>query len=203
MKHAIIVAHPNRDSLTCAVARTYSDAVAGLGHEPITRDLYRLGFDPRLKASEIPGLRTPDFGADVLTERAVLADADVFAFVYPLWFNAPPAILKGYVDRVFGMGFGYEPASGGTASMLDGRKLISFSSSGAPEAWVRDTGALTALMTLFDAHLAGVCGLTVVDHHHTGGVTPGITAEAVDDILASVRAATLAAWTSSDLQRAV
>lgn len=196
MKHAIIVAHPSRDSLTCAVAQTYADAVAGLGHQAITRDLYRLGFDPRLKISEIPGPRRPDFGADVLTERAVLADADVFVFVYPLWFNAPPAILKGYVDRVFSMGFGYEPIPGGTASLLDGKKLISFSSSGAPDAWIQGTGALTALMTLFDSHLAAVCGLTVVDHHHTGGVAPGITSEAVEEIMAAVRSATLAAWAS-------
>lgn len=187
MKHAIIVAHPNLGSLTCAVASAYAEAVSALGHSVTVRDLYRLDFDPCLKTSEIPGPAAPRFSADVMAEREAIADADVFVFVYPLWFNAPPAMLKGYVDRVFSMGFGYQPGPGGTVSRLDGKSLLSFTTSGAPEAWVRDTGALSALMTLFDTHLAGVCGLRVLDHHHTGGVTPGITEEAVEDILEEVR----------------
>jgi NAD(P)H dehydrogenase (quinone) len=188
MKHAVIVAHPNPKSLTCTIAAAYCAAVRKLGHACIERDLYALDFDPRLKASELPGPKGVSVGEDVKRERDVLRDVDVFAFFYPLWFNAPPAILKGYVDRVFGMGFGYEPGPGGTAPLLDGKRLISFTTSGAPEDWVRDTGALTALMALFDAHLAGVCGLSVVDHVHTGGIVPGITPEAVDAIIDKVSA---------------
>jgi NAD(P)H dehydrogenase (quinone) len=189
MKHAVVVAHPNPSSLTCTIARTYAEAVRGIGQAVIERDLYRMAFDPCLKTSEIPGPGAPRFGDDVAAERAVLTDVDVFAFVYPLWFNAPPAILKGYVDRVFSMGFGYEPAPGGTDPLLIGRRLISFTTSGAPEAWVADTGALSALTTLFDSHLAGVCGLTIVDHVHTGGIIPGMTQEAVEEILRNVHAA--------------
>lgn len=189
MKHAVIVAHPNPNSLTCAIAHAYADSVRGIGQTAFERDLYRMEFDPCLKAPEIPGPEAPRFGDDVAAERAVLASVDVFAFVYPLWFNAPPAILKGYVDRVFSMGFGYGPGSGGTEPLLGGRRLISFTTSGAPEAWVADTGALASLMNLFDSHLAGLCGLTVVDHVHTGGIVPGITPEAVEQILHDVRTA--------------
>jgi NAD(P)H dehydrogenase (quinone) len=189
MKHAIIVAHPNAHSLTCEIAQAYAEAVQGLGHASVTRDLYRMGFDPCLKAGEIPGPKGARFGEDVVAERKALSQCDVFAFVYPFWFNAPPAILKGYVDRVFSYGFGYEPAMHGTDPLLTGRRLISFTTSGAPEAWVRDTGALNALSTVFDTHVAAVCGLTLVDHVHTGGVTPGITAEAVAQILDEVRGA--------------
>ena len=56
----------------------------------------------------------------MIAERGVLAEADVFAFVYPLWFNAQPAILKGYVDRVFSLGFGFAPGAGGTEPLLAG-----------------------------------------------------------------------------------
>ena len=155
----------------------------------MVRDLYQLGFDPCLKAAEIPGAAGYAFGTDVLEERQLLADAEVFALVYPLWFNAPPAMLKGYVDRVFSMGFGYAPIPGGTEPLLEGKKLISFSFSGAPEAWVRESGALPALMTVFDLHLAAVCGLQMLEHKHIGGIVPGITAEAVADVLAEVRQA--------------
>src|SRR4051794_654314 len=119
MKHAVIIAHPAPRSLACAVGETYADAVTALGHTVVVRDLYRMGFDPCLKADEIPKASGVQFGADVLAERQLLADVDVFAFVYPFWFNAPPAMLKGYVDRVFSAGFGYAPGMGGAESLLD------------------------------------------------------------------------------------
>lgn len=189
MKHAIILAHPEPKSLNAAIAKAYAAAVRKLGHKAVVRDLYAMGFDPCLKAAEIPGASPPTFGADVKAERKRLADADVFVFVYPFWFNAPPAILKGYVDRVFGMGFGFRPAFGGTEPALTGRRLLSFSTSGAPEAWVRSTGAMDALARLFDQHLAGTCGLEVAGHVHFGGVVTGLSDEAVQDILSQVRAA--------------
>ncbi len=189
MKHAIIVAHPNPKSLTCEIARAYAKTVAELGQTCVVRDLYQIGFDPCLKAAEIPGPAGYHCAPDAQRERDEIGQADVFAFVYPFWFNAPPAILKGYVDRVFSMGFGYEPGPGGNQSMLDGKRLISFTTSGAPDEWVKQTGALDTLAKGFDRHLAAVCGLIVADHVHIGGVTPGITAEAVRDILKTVRTA--------------
>jgi NAD(P)H dehydrogenase (quinone) len=189
MKHAIVLAHPSTTSLNAAIARAYAESLAHHGHEVLVRDLYRMRFDPCLKAAEIPGPRAPVFRKDVVRERERLADVDVFALVYPFWFNAPPAILKGYIDRVFGMGFGFKPAFGGNEPTLTGRKLISISTSGAPDHWVRDTGALSTLTWLFDRHLSGTCGLSVVDHLHFGGIVPNITEESVADILHQVRAA--------------
>jgi NAD(P)H dehydrogenase (quinone) len=189
MKHAIIIAHPNPASLAHTVAETYRQSVEALGQQTLVRDLYAMGFDPCLKASEIPKPSGFQFGADVVAERGLLADVDVFAFIYPFWFNAPPAILKGYADRVFSMGFGYEPGMGGTESLLDGKKLISFTTSGAPDQWVQETGILQTLMTLFDRHLGAMCGLQVVDHVHVGGIVSEITEEAVEDVRQGVRRA--------------
>ena len=187
MKHAVIFAHPKSRSLTRAAALAYADAAAGLGHQVVVRDLYRMGFDPCLQAGEIPTEQGARLAPEIVAERAEIADVDVFCFVYPLWFNAPPAMLKGYLDRVFSLGFGFAPGLGGTEPLLDGKKMISFSFSGAPEHWVRDTGALQALTTLMDRHLAGVCGLEILGHVHTGGIVPGMTSEAVADVLEAVR----------------
>jgi NAD(P)H dehydrogenase (quinone) len=180
MRHAVIVAHPNDASFTLAVARTYAKTARQRGHETVLRDLYRLDFDPRLKSGEIP--QTEGFGPapDVIEERAVLEATDVFVLVYPLWFYAPPAMIKGYIDRVFGMGFGFGGIQGGGNSpLLRGRKLLSFTSSGSPIEWIEQEGAWTAIRTLFDDHLAQVCGLTVLDHIHAGGVTLGMRPDAV------------------------
>lgn len=187
MKHAVIVAHPRRESLTCAAGEAYAQCATALGHQVQVRDLYRLDFDPCLKAGEIPGPEGYEPAPDAAAERQKLADVDVFAFIYPLWFNAPPAILKGYVDRIFSAGFGFEPGPGGSRPLLAGRRMISFTFSGAPDAWVKETGALDALTQLFDRHLAAMCGLRVIDHVHTGGIVPGLTEEAVAEVLDTVR----------------
>lgn len=188
IKHAVIIAHPDPHGFTATLGRTYAAAVQAAGDTVVVRDLYDMDFDPRLRVEELarPGYQP---GADVAEERAVLRDAGVFALFYPLWFNAPPAILKGYVDRVFSLEFGFAPEGGRQAPLLGGRKLISFSVSGAPEQWVRETGAMNALCTLMDQHLAAMCGLTVVAHHHFGGVTPGYPAKAVNEAKEEVRAA--------------
>jgi NAD(P)H dehydrogenase (quinone) len=173
------------------MADAYAEAISTEGHEPLLRDLYALGFEPRLAADEIPGPKGFAPHEDVMAERALLQGAGVFALFYPVWFNAPPAILKGYLDRVFGMGFGYGMGQGGNTPLLTGKRMISFTSSGAPSSWLKESGAWDAMRKLFDEHVAGVCGLAVLDHVHFGGIVPNITGEAVDACAEDVSAAAL------------
>jgi NAD(P)H dehydrogenase (quinone) len=194
MKHAVILAHPKANSFNASIARTCVDALAARGDEAILRDLYALDFDPRLKASELPTLTSFRPAPDVAAERAVLADMDSFIFVYPFWFNAPPAILKGYVDRVFSMGFGFDPEFGGAGQLLTGKSLMSFSTSGAPDHWVSSTGALKTLTAAFDLHVGAVCGMEVLDHVHFGGIVANLTEEAAQDMLDQVRTAIAGAF---------
>lgn len=182
MKHAVVLAHPNPESFNAAIARRCMLTLENGGHEAMLRDLYAMDFDPRLRREEVSvshGRPAPD----VVAERQVLADVDSFIFVYPLWFNAEPAILKGYVDRVFGEGFGSRAGLLGSTPLLAGRWLTSVTTSGAPDHWVRSTGALQALMTTFDHHLAAVCGLTVTEHLHFGSIGPDLDPDAGRDVL--------------------
>jgi NAD(P)H dehydrogenase (quinone) len=188
MKLAVILAHPKAGSFCASIAHTCVEALEAQGHAVVFSDLYAMDFDPRLQAGEIPVSSGFSAGADVVAERVRLAGADGFIFVYPFWFNAPPAMLKGYVDRVFGMGFGYGPTgAGGNQPLLAGRRLLSISTSGAPDHWVNSTGALKGLMEMFDYHLAGVCGLKVVDHVHFGGILSTLTSDAAQGLLEQVR----------------
>ena len=187
MKHAVIVAHPNRESYTQAMASAYREAGLVRGHEVVFRDLYAMGFDPRLKESEIPWAKHYALADDVIAERAVLQNADAFAFFYPIWLNSPPAILKGYLERVFGFGFAYAREGAGNVPLLKGRKFLSFTSSGAPTEWVIQSGAWNAMRTLFDSHFASVCGMEIADHIHFGSVTPGIRADSVTADMETVR----------------
>jgi NAD(P)H dehydrogenase (quinone) len=187
MKHAVIVAHPSKNSFTSTVASTYRDAGLAAGQEVIYRDLYAMHFDPCLPEVELPWSMNFAVRDDVLAERALLNDVDVFALFYPMWLNAPPAILKGYLERVFGIGFAYRSEGSGNAPMLVRRKLICFTSSGAPSEWVIQSGAWHSMRALFDSHFATVCGLEVTDHIHFGGIVPGIRADAVERDLERVR----------------
>ncbi len=187
MKHAVILAHPKPTSFCAAIARTCVEHLRATDHEVVVRDLYALDFDPRLKAEEMPTAHGAAAAADVVAERQALAGVKSYILVYPFWFNAPPAILKGYVDRVLGMGFGYASISGRMEGLLGGVTLTSFSTSGAPERWVNSTGALKALMTVFDLHLCGVCGLRLLDHKHFGHIISNMTEESAADVLEQVR----------------
>ncbi|MDP3735773.1 MAG: NAD(P)H-dependent oxidoreductase [Hyphomonadaceae bacterium] len=175
MKHAVIVGHPDPASFTKALAKTYADCLSACGHTIIERDLYRLDFDPRLKLSEMPD--RPDWApaADVEAERRLLSDADVFAFVYPLWFNSPPAIVKGYIERVFGAGFGYgRLTAGGQEPLLTNRHFIHITASGSSSAWLNELGATGSARTLFEDTFARACGMRARPHIHFDNIVPGL-----------------------------
>ena len=193
MKTAIILAHPNPSSFCAAIAATCQAAIEGAGGSMVLRDLYAMNFDPCLRRAELPTEKGWTMGDDVMAERALLAGVDHFLFVYPFWFNAPPAMLKGYVDRVLSMGFGYQPSARGADPLLVGKTLMSLSTSGAPDHWVDSTGALTGLINGFDLHLAKVTGLRVLGHEHLGGVVAAMRQDAVDDLLDRARRAVLTA----------
>ena len=187
MKHAVILAHPNKESYVASLAAAYREAGLARKHEVIFRDLYQMHFDPCLPESELPWSKHFALRDDVIAEREVLKDAGAFAFFYPIWLNAPPAILKGYMERVFGMGFAYRREGAGNVPLLTGCKFISFSASGAPMEWVVQSGAWSAMRNLFDAHFASVCGLEVLEHVHFGGIVPGIRADSVERDMETVR----------------
>jgi NAD(P)H dehydrogenase (quinone) len=133
-----------------------------------------------LAEAELPRPGGFEPAADIKAERALIGDADVFVFVYPFWLNSPPAMMKGYFERVFGMGFAYGPGADGNQPLLQGRKMVSIGSSGAPKDWVVKTGDWFAVHKLFDEHFAAVCCLSVVDHLHFGEIEPGIRADVVE-----------------------
>ena len=170
-KHAIIVCHPEAKSFTMAVAQRYAETVQAHGHEVILRDLYRMKFDPVLHTGERHG----EPARDVTKEWATLGKPDVFVLVYPIWFGTPPAMLKGYIDRVFGagreVGWGGE---GGTSELLAGKRLVSLTSSGSMRAWLSEKGVLGSLRTVYDRYFADVFGFAETHRYHFDGVTDDI-----------------------------
>lgn len=178
LRVAVIAAHPRKRSYTIGMAEAFATGAREAGAEVVVRDLYRLRFDPRLKADEIPDRLDAVVRPDVAREREAIGGARIFAFFYPLWFNATPAMMKGYIDRVFGMDFGYTARThGGNQPLLGGRRMVTFTSTGAPHDWVERSGAWAAMQSHFDRHFAAMTGMEILGHHNVGSVGGGMRRE--------------------------
>jgi NAD(P)H dehydrogenase (quinone) len=99
MNLLVVLGHPDVGSFNAAIAWAAREELEALGHQVVFHDLYREGFDPCLPAGEIP----QDGALDPVIERHCrdLSEADGIVVVHPNWWGQPPAVLKGWVDRVF------------------------------------------------------------------------------------------------------
>lgn len=175
-RHAVILAHPDEDSFNAAIARTYCDAVRACGHEAELRDLYRLGFDPVLKPSEQPRPDCYRMSNDVAAELAAIEGAEVFVLIYPIWFGAPPAILKGYVDRVLGAGFNYGSIrERAHHRFMTGKQLVSITTSGNSLQWLDEQGAWISLRMVFGDYLAKAFSMARFEHLHLANIVDNMS----------------------------
>lgn len=99
MRILIILGHPDPQSFNHALAASVHDALRKDGHQVTLHDLYAEAFDPRLAAEEIP--ERGAIPAIIQQHCAELQSADGIVIVHPNWWGQPPAILKGWIDRVF------------------------------------------------------------------------------------------------------
>ena len=117
MKVLIVLAHPEAKSFNAQMAETARAAFEHRGHTVEIDDLYGQDFDPRESPTHFPSPRSMDYfsamveqrhasdtgtlPADVAREIARLEAADLVMFQFPLWWFSMPAMLKGWLDRVF------------------------------------------------------------------------------------------------------
>ncbi|HOW28580.1 MAG TPA: NAD(P)H-dependent oxidoreductase [Elusimicrobiota bacterium] len=134
MKISIILAHPRAASFNHAIAQTAAAQLKKNGHDVRMHDLYQEKFDPLLSPAE---LTAPS--ADPLVQRhaAEITEADGIVIVHPNWWGQPPAMLKGWVDRVLCMGVAYrftenDKGEGVPVGLLKARTAVLFNTSNTP-----------------------------------------------------------------------
>ncbi|MFX1674954.1 NAD(P)H-dependent oxidoreductase [Paraburkholderia sp. A2WS-5] len=187
-KHLIVVAHPVEDSFTMSLARTYVGELIRVGDDVHVHDLYRMGFDPVLSARElIDGKDVHIRMVDVLAAQEDLLAADVVTVIYPLWWMSMPAMMKGYIDRVFSRGFAYEVEQGNLRGLLSGRRAAAVTVSGAPLAALVQDGRWQAMELLQDTHIFRAAGFEFVGHLHFDEVGPAMDHSTAAADLARVR----------------
>lgn len=141
MRISLILGHPDPASFNHALAHAVRDALVDLGTEVRFHDLCAEGFDPVLPAGEYArGAVLPP-----LVERHCreIAEADGLVLVHPNWWGMPPAVLKGWVDRVLRPGVAYQflPGDGGEGvpvGLLRPMTALVLNTSNTPEARERE-----------------------------------------------------------------
>lgn len=103
---SVILAHPSIESFNAAIAHAAVAELERNGHEVIFHDLYAEKFDAILPAHEIP--KDARLSEEVELHCREIARADGIIIVHPNWWGQPPAILKGWVDRIIRPGVAYE-----------------------------------------------------------------------------------------------
>ena len=121
MQVSVILAHPNRQSFNHAIAQTAIAQLRQNGHQVAFHDLYAEEFDPILPLGEIP--KEASVFKEVERHCQEISSTDGIIIVHPNWWGQPPAILKGWVDRVRS---GEVERSGGCKSLWSGGKLPEF-----------------------------------------------------------------------------
>ena len=152
MNVLIVYAHHEPASFNAALLGAAAAALRGAGHSVEVSDLYAMNFDPvsdrrnfasvfdaeRLdqQAEEAQASRGGGFSADLQAEMRKLAACDVLVLQFPIWWLGMPAILKGWVDRVFAVGVAY---GGGryfrTGVMKGKRAMCVVTVGGSPQAY--------------------------------------------------------------------
>ena len=113
MRLLFVYAHPLPDSLAAASLQTAVVAAQAAGHDSRSLDLYALGFPPVLRADELQSYADPDaMEAGLDTHIEALNWAEGVIFVFPTWWSGQPAILSGWVHRVWRPGVAFHLSDG-------------------------------------------------------------------------------------------
>lgn len=158
----IVVSHHRADSLTVHIGDVAAARLKEAGYEVDLLDLRAEGFDPRMTEADQPDWddREKVYSAEARAHMARLLAADVIVPVFPVYWNGLPALLKGWVDRVWNYGFSY----GRSNPRLAGKRMLWLGLAGAAAgdeyaAWLEDT--LDRVLRTGISHYNGIADAAV------------------------------------------
>ncbi|MTJ80233.1 MAG: NAD(P)H-dependent oxidoreductase [Telmatospirillum sp.] len=184
MHAVIVVSHPDSSSLTHALAAAAAEGVTSgePGHSVSLFDLAGEGFDPRFGIADVAAhRRTAPPPADVLDWQARLDHADALVLVYPVFWWSMPALLKGWIDRVFSNGWAYDDGANGKVGKKLTRLPVHLIAVGGADMQTYDRhGYLEAMRIQIDHGIFGYCGAPVVTNDILTLCDPGFPQSLLD-----------------------
>ena len=178
MNLLVILGHPDPDSLNHAIADEVCTCLRDNWHNVRFHDLYADGFDPMLPTQEIP--ENGSVSDAVRDHCDALQSAEGIVIIHPNWWGQPPAILKGWVDRVFRPGLAYRFEEGDSGEgipigLLNAKAAVVFNTSNTPDERER-TAFGDPLEALWKRCIFDLCGVTAF-HRRTFSVVITSTTE--------------------------
>jgi NAD(P)H dehydrogenase (quinone) len=164
MKHLIIYSHPNDGSLNHHFMKTAVKILQTNKQEVEIRDLYQLNFNPVLSLDDIERQLKGKITADLQQEQDYISWADHITFIYPIWWTGMPAIMKGFIDRVFSYGFAYRYDHGIQKGLLTGKQVTIINTHGKSKAEYESIGMDKALSLTSDKGIFTYCGFEINQH---------------------------------------
>lgn len=145
MNAVVVYAHPNPLSFNAALATVVEEELEKKGIEVKVKDLYGMDWNPVLSEDDFQGFHSGKIPEDIKLEQADVKSADLIVVIAPVWWYSVPAILKGYFDRVFSIGFAYEYTETGPRGLLTGKKALVITTSGADQNSAEASGMLETI----------------------------------------------------------
>ncbi|MCC2674460.1 MAG: dehydrogenase [Ramlibacter sp.] len=165
MHALIVVAHPDPDSFTHRVAAELARGIADApgGHTAEIADLAAEDFDPRYNNADRAGYGSGSAPPpDVLLEQQRIDRCQALVLVYPVYWWSFPALLKGWIDRVFSNGWAYRESPGEKLVKLLGRLPVHLVAIGGADAGTYDRhGYLPAMRIQIEHGIFDYCGAPV------------------------------------------
>ena len=141
MEVLVVCAHPDEGSFSHAITAAVEKGCARAGHHPTTLDLYALEFAAAMSRDEYRAYHgeQPLLDPMVAEHAALVREAKTLVFVYPTWWSQPPAILKGWLERVLvpGVAFTFDEKGKVRPALQHVRRIIGVSTYGAPWTYVK------------------------------------------------------------------
>ena len=194
MNISMILAHPRQGSFNHAIAAKVRAVLEESGHAVSLHDLYAEGFDPILTDAEIPA--TGKLPPQIDAHCREIAQAEGIVVIHPNWWGQPPAILKGWVDRVLRTEVAYrfregDSGEGVPEGLLKASCALVFNTTNTEEARELEVFG-DPLETLWKNCILRYCGVSRVERRSYGVVvtsTPEERAAWLEDAASLVRSA--------------
>jgi putative NADPH-quinone reductase len=135
MRTLIILGHPDKNSFCAHLADAYENGAKEKGGDVMRINLIDLKFDLILRNGY---KRIQNLEPDLIEAQRLVKWANHLVFVFPVWWSSPPALMKGFIDRIFlpGFAFKYRENSSMWDKLLTGRSSRMIITSDAPVAWL-------------------------------------------------------------------
>jgi NAD(P)H dehydrogenase (quinone) len=185
MKTLVIYSHPNPKSFNHAILEQLCKGLEENDVEYEVVDLNKIGFNPVLGMQDFILFGEGKVPSDVMEQQEKVKEANHIVFVHPTWWGGMPSILKGYLDRVFTIGFAYNMGAAQPEGLMTGKNVTFIRTTALPEVLYKESGVEELIRNMLRFQFIVVCGFNDIQHkvyYAVSGVSEEVRKEYLKDV---------------------